>query len=785
MSEQLTFYKLFAEKHYKIEIPIIQRDYAQGRKSASEVRNVFLEALYSYLAEGTPFRDLDFIYGDIDSDNNFIPLDGQQRLTTLFLLHWYLATKEGKKDELSEVLTNGGFSRFTYKTRQSAADFCNALLKYTVSFDLLLPADDEKENTLSKTITDSSWYFLPWDNDPTVQSMLCMLDSIHMKFKDTNGFYDLLINEQSPIITFQFLPLQDYGLTDDLYIKMNSRGKPLTNFENFKAKFEQHLGQYNGKLNYQPNLQEYFSHRIDTRWADLFWTYRDINENVFDKQIMNFITTIAINHYALWQNDPKRFIDNQDNLPLGFYLKQNEQFISTLIDTLDIISENPSYHQSLPNFFYYNEIESFRNIINGRLNDAGYVERIKLFAYYSFLSKWKTPNGLSDWMRVVVNLTENTAPYNSEVEFVNSLRAIQKLLPNSSQIIRHLTINENITGFNPVQLKEEQIKAYLMLKNELWSLEIYEAEKQMYFKGQITFALAFSGIEDYYDANLNCNWDEEANKQYFQLFSRYLKLVFSLFDNNGLKVQAKENHRLHRALLSKGNYLIYAKSNLSFLNDSDRDVSWKRFLQGDGERKAKRHFFKLLIDDPRFDPADFNSLDLICAATIHNLNGWRKKFVEVPKLLAYLGNFKYIRFENEGKIYLLSGVKMNGEHTELFTYALYLQLNGKISVSPFRNILYYYVNTDKDEPCFYLNDYRYKQNHLELDIYYAGNDSYQLKVFDKNQTQIEKELFNLLHEHDFIAKQNYFELVIPEIQLKDKIELINQALEQLNPANIQ
>jgi len=783
MSEQLTFYKLFAEKHYNIEIPIIQRDYAQGRQSATEVRNVFLDALYSYLIEGIPFRDLDFIYGDIDGNDNFVPLDGQQRLTTLFLLHWYLATKEDKKDDFAGVLSNDGFSRFTYKTRQSAADFCNAILKYSVPLDELLPDDDEKENALSKTITDSSWYFLPWDNDSTIQSMLCMLDAIHMKFKDTNGFYDLLTNTENPIITFQFLPLQDYGLTDDLYIKMNSRGKPLTKFENFKAKFEQHLGKFNGKLDYQPTLQEYFSHRIDTKWADLFWTFRDINENVFDKQLMNFISTIAINHYALHQNDPKGYIDNQDNLPLGFYLKQNEVFITTLIDTLDILSENPKYHQSLPDFYYYNEIETFQKIIDNRFKDAGYVERIKFFAYYSFLSKWKTSDGLAAWMRVIVNLTENTTPYNSETEFINSLRAIQRLLPHSYQINDHLAKGENITGFNPVQVKEEQIKAHLILKNKEWTDKFYEAERQSYFKGQLTFALAFSGIEDYYDRNQNCNWDDAADAIYFHSFCEYLRLVFSLFDDNGIKTEAKENHRLHRALLSKGDYLIYAKSNRSFLNDSDRDVSWKRFLQGDGDRKAKRQFFKMLIDDPLFDTSNFNSLDTICTTAIDYLTGWRRKFVEVPKLLNYLGNYKYIRYENEDSIYLLSGVKMNGEHTELFTYAMFLQLNGNIEISPFKLMIYYKVNSDKYEPCFYLFGYKYKVNEPDLDIFYAGNGTYRLKVFDKNKIPFENELSTLLLELGFVEHQTYFGLVIPEIELKEKMESINLALSQLNLEN--
>lgn len=775
MSEQLTFYKLFAEKQYNIEIPIIQRDFAQGRQSATEVRNVFLDALYSYLHEGIPFRDLDFIYGDIDANNNFIPLDGQQRLTTLFLLHWYLAIKEDTIDEFRKVLAGNGFSRFTYKTRQSAADFCNALLKHDIQLDNLLPPDKDIENALSKSIKDSFWYFLPWDNDPTVQSMLCMLDALHTKFKNTNGFYALLTDTEKPIITFQFLPLKDYGLTDDLYIKMNSRGKPLTKFENFKAKFEQHLIKFNGKLPFQPTAQEYFAHRIDTRWADLFWTFRDKKENVFDKQLMNFISTIAINHYTLRQNDPKQFIDSQNNLPLDFYLRQNEKFIITLIDTLDVLSVTPKYQQYLPGFFYYSEIEIFENIINKKFNDAGYVDRIKFFAYYSFLSQWKVSDGLADWMRVIVNLIENTTPYNSETEFLNSLRALQRLLPHSNQIINHLSKGENISGFNPVQVKEEQIKAHLILKNKEWTEKIYEAEKHGYFKGQLTFALAFSGIEEYYDEHENCGWNEADNPEYFQLFGHYLNKVFLLFDNTGLKHDAKENHRIHRALLSKGNYLVYAKSNRSFLNDSDRDVSWKRFLQGDGERKEKREFFKQLIDDTVFNSVDLNSLELISVNAIKNLNDWRKKFVAMPELFNYLGNYKYLRFENQEEIYLLSGIKMNGEHTELFTYALHLQLKDDLVIDPFKGFYYYAVNTDKESPCIFLYGFTYNENEPELDIYYENAGMYKLKVFDRKKKPFEKEFSDLLLELDFIAEPTFFTLTIPENEVKDKIEIISKA----------
>src|SRR5688572_8742108 len=75
-----------------IEIPIIQRDYAQGRQSkdVERIRKQFLESLHRAITSQTSPLKLDFIYGNVLS-GKLIPLDGQQRLTTLFLLHWYIS----------------------------------------------------------------------------------------------------------------------------------------------------------------------------------------------------------------------------------------------------------------------------------------------------------------------------------------------------------------------------------------------------------------------------------------------------------------------------------------------------------------------------------------------------------------------------------------------------------------------------------------------------------------------------------------------------------------------
>ncbi len=92
-----------------VAIPIIQRDYVQGSDNNAEKRDKFLESLLQALAEKTDY-EIDFIYGSSDSNGHFMPVDGQQRLTTLTLLAWVLNHKSGYS--LSDRLPS-----ITYMTR--------------------------------------------------------------------------------------------------------------------------------------------------------------------------------------------------------------------------------------------------------------------------------------------------------------------------------------------------------------------------------------------------------------------------------------------------------------------------------------------------------------------------------------------------------------------------------------------------------------------------------------------------------------------------------------------
>ena len=252
-----------------IEIPLIQRDYAQGRRgpAVDEIRDNFLGALRGAVArdKAEPLG-LDFVYGEVEN-GTFRPLDGQQRLTTLFLLHWYLAARTGR------LASDQPWTRFSYATRASARLFCERIVAF--------PPPLQFETTPSDWITDQAWYLHVWRHDPTIEAMLVMMDAIHMRFSDLDAdrAWAHLAQHEPSAVTFHLLAIEDMGSEEELYIKMNSRGKPLTPFENFKARLEQSLEGAARAVD--------FSQKVDGPWADLLWKFRG-DDDIVDNEFMRY-----------------------------------------------------------------------------------------------------------------------------------------------------------------------------------------------------------------------------------------------------------------------------------------------------------------------------------------------------------------------------------------------------------------------------------------------------------------------------------------------------------------
>ena len=617
---------ILSNKKLKISIPIIQRDYAQGRKDAATIRGKFLDEIFNRL-DNDENLFLDFVYGSIEGDK-FIPIDGQQRLTTLFLLHLYFAKKESKDCEY--------LKGFTYETRSSSREFCEKLVDADIDFN---------KDEISADIKNCSWFMPFWENDPTVKSMLVMIDAIHDKFKNST-FYDRLEN-----IKFSFLELKEFGLTDDLYIKMNARGKPLSEFENFKAEFEKELSQE-------------IKARLDNAWLDLFWGLKDsdkkgIDLSSVDKRYMAFFDGVAIN-FAIFKQDIKDAKETKNFKTLDFFLNNKEtiEYIIKILDELCNISDK----ELLKNFTDIKE-------------DFAYETRANFFALSMFLINFGAQKLGGDFYKEYERIASNVAR-DFNIDSILKLRQVFEFINEIYETCKNEDIYKLLEGFNDEQPKsfktidfykwQEKKKLKLMQSDTRWIDAINEAEKHWYLGSNLTFLVDFA--------------DNDVEK-----FKEYYKKFDEIFKKDG------ENFLFQRALLAKDYYLVgrgygYGGEYFSFCNfndnSRDKDDNWRSLFFD----KKKRQILKELLEDERnlekiID--DFDKTD------------WRYYFIKYPQILKYCRNF-FIQ-KNGEMIRVLTKSLSSSYQAEYYSYALCIKLREDLKLSK-EKIKYKDVTSSVENP---------------------------------------------------------------------------------------
>ncbi len=329
-----------------IEIPLIQRDYVQGSNFQYEKRDAFIDSLYLALTDESSTCELDFIYGTYDH-GSFIPLDGQQRLTTLYLLHWFLLNKCRIENpvEYNDIVKDINFDQhiFCYKTRRSSTAFCQKLMSF---------CPETLSENISKGIVEKTWFSEDWRQDPTVKSMLEMLDALNVKFNQLSFPNALEMLKRllfTKAINFDKLDMQSYRLTDSLYVKMNARGKQLTEFENWKAKFIQYLEENYDNQDYDyaeenrkgdfGKIKDYFTHSIEHEWTDLFWTYA-----VKDYKVRKSEYDILPDNDKLMKPEPAGPLVDSFFLNFYFYVYRIQSFLMGKENENENENENKSIH---------------------------------------------------------------------------------------------------------------------------------------------------------------------------------------------------------------------------------------------------------------------------------------------------------------------------------------------------------------------------------------------------------------------------------------------------------
>ena len=204
-----------------------------------------------------------------------------------------------------------------------------------------------------------------------------------------------------------------------------------------------------------------------------------------------------------------------------------------------------------------------------------------------------------------------------------------------------------------------------------------------------------------------------------------------------------------RALLSKGDYTLKKSKNNSFLVDgNDRDISWKRLLRDDNE---KRNYLKSLFDEINVETVKEDLQKIIEEFKLRDLREnfiWRKYLTERPQILDVCGKNKFIRFNNYNDILLLEKSQTNGIHREFYSYALMVRLK-KLG----NQVSYFYQNSVG----YYPRISQVNNKHISIKFHiFNGRWSYNIKVANNDDLyfKTEQEVIDYLLENSFISKKS-------------------------------
>ena len=541
-----------------IEIPIIQRDYAQGRDSSKFIRNRFLDSIFEALSENE-ILEMDFVYGSIkevkdgnNKHNIFLPLDGQQRLTTLFLLYWFLINTEELDDELlkkeREIL-----SKFSYSTRSTARLFCEKLSSIGYKKDV------------KKSIISSYWFHKNYTKDPTVMGMITTLEDIQKKYNNIqikDEKKNLTLFNRMDKLCFYILPLDGFDLTDELYIKMNARGKALTDFENLKADIINWMksGKNESKKEFDKNviyrkreMPWYLSiaSKFDNLWTDIFWKEalknKEEDDKIIDPYFLRFLKRFFLNQFIVSSEKKAKDIESSPQFKLLYSTgyEENNKYQSFEDYKEFMEPETLSNLEKVLDSFKLNQ-DSIHNAIqpiwgnddNWLLYNAKItqIQRILFFAVTKYLEhNTYDEENFKEWIRVIWNIIIDP-DIRSIASMITALKMIDKLSEGSNNIHNSFlegsfdTLIEETTNIHKNQLIEEKRKIELF-KIEGWKDKILEAEAHPLFQGNISFLLS--------------------NNNNAELFLKRFNQASLLFNKNGTDKNYLDEYKVFRYCISQ------------------------------------------------------------------------------------------------------------------------------------------------------------------------------------------------------------------------------------------
>ena len=721
----------------KIRIPIIQRDYAEGRPNTANKRKItnFLKQMLDVIYGTKQTTSLDFIYGYVQDESGekcnmqeweevndirfaFEPLDGQQRLTTLFLLYWILGREEDLIDK------RDGKSLFVYSTRESSSDFCNVLVRQK-SKEIISDWKklvDTKENcnkiakenrkkeedkhkailmypedtipTLSMFVKEKDWFKWNWRTDPTICSMLNVLDlAVLLIENDTRGGFEVACSNNKNLENIHFSILDELDCNGQmLFVKMNARGKELSEFDLVKSELEEEFEKQVQLNLVTQDQKQVWTSQMDGNWLDYCWRKKTKKWNSTDWDEKN---VTSVEDYLLKfvkRMTATLFFDKRREL-IEVKEAQKEdttkQYIQELINAVyersnysnniihayeDYIDEMRKRNISKQNNIVFEQIiKSIDSLLYkdnqgewGDIDDStnkfgftilkdyiqhdniDYLTRLQFYALILFTKNIANTSDLAgcdskvknlvDWLRFVLHMFRNenrTQRIDDQDIFESTIKELNQFVDKWSKSKQ--TFNEYISN-TPHELftieedryREERLKAKLKL-NKFGNGKDWEEYLNSLEKQDTNFMLG------QYHAPLE--WSKADDTYDLELFKDYTQRLHLIFEKGSDCIKIK----CMLSLLNHQDYLFSSQKNgfasLRNFNASDRDFSWKRFL-----RDEQHTMFKDWLDCWKKSGFQLDELEKFLDSTIcpkvcqtdwrfyllHiSIDGWKKLFTRI------------------------------------------------------------------------------------------------------------------------------------------------------------
>lgn len=336
--------------------------------------------------------------------------------------------------------------------------------------------------------------------------MLVMLDAIDDRFKEVDGLWEKL---KGGAITFYFLPIKDMGLTDELYIKMNSRGKPLTRFEHFKAELERCIRAVDN------TVAERVMQKIDQDWTDMLWRYRDAGngseeDEITDDEFLKYFRFICDVLCYQGGESPQGKSSDEFDLLSKYFVGEKECVLRN-VETME------SYFDCWCHIDGYGSPTDFLNSCMSYTHEEGKIivdraNKIDIFedCLHSYADKSgrqrRFPLNRIVLLYAVTSYLRNREMV-AEADYIRRLRSINNLIQNSEDevsdridrnrfpaILRQVdsvmlegVIDDSIeNSFNVNQIIEEKEKKAFLEKHPDRSALVFTLEDHPYLKGQIS-----------------------------------------------------------------------------------------------------------------------------------------------------------------------------------------------------------------------------------------------------------------------------------------------------------